>query len=173
MIQPIQPVITIEALSQASGAIAIEAARALLLEYAQFVLAAEGPARFCYGTLKEEVDGLPGSYAAKGGQLLLAWVKDAAAGCVTYRALRSVAGACEMKRLWVRPEFRGSGIGERLTLELFDHARAAGFTSVCLDTMPDSMGSAYRMYQRLGFVECPPFHGSVAPGVVFMRRQLE
>ena len=164
--------VTIEALSEGSGTASLEAGRALLLEYGRFVLEAEGPARFCFGKLQEEVDGLPSGFAALGGELLLAWADGAAAGCVTYRALPAVSGGCEMKRLWVRPEFRGMGLGDRLVLELCERARAAGYTAVYLDTMPASMGSAYRMYCRLGFAECAPYHNSEAEGLAFMRKPL-
>src|ERR1700739_1424053 len=110
---PGRDLVRIEALDYSSSTIAIEAARALLLEYGRFVLSVEGPARFCFGKLEDEVCGLPGTYAAMGGECLVAWVnEDAAAGCVTYRALAAVPGGCEMKRLWVRPAFRGTGLGE-------------------------------------------------------------
>jgi putative acetyltransferase len=167
-----QRVFHIEPLNTASSAATIEAARALLLEYGHFVLEAEGPARFCFGKLEDEAKGLPGSYAAQGGEILLAWMDGEAAGCVTYRALAGVPGGCEMKRLWARPAFRGTGLGERLTQEVFDRARLAGYDAVYLDTVPETMGAAWRMYQRLGFVECPPFHGSATTGMVFMRRGL-
>jgi putative acetyltransferase len=163
----------IEALDYSSSTASIEAARALLLEYGEFVLAVEGPARFCFGKLEDEVNGLPGTYSKQGGLLLLAWQGGTAAGCVAYRALSWIPRACEMKRLWVRPRFRGAQLGERLTLAILERARAARYTAVYLDTMPESMGPAHRMYRRLGFVECPPFHGSVTPGLVFMRRPLE
>ena len=168
--------VTIRVLDEASDAACIESARELLLEYGRFVLSVEGPARFCFGKLEDEVCGLPGTYAAMGGECLVAWVnedaEDAAAGCVTYRALAAVPGGCEMKRLWVRPAFRGTGLGERLTLEVLARARVAGFAAVYLDTVPETMGSAFRMYQRLGFVECAPFHESATAGMMFMRRSL-
>jgi putative acetyltransferase len=163
----------IEALTEASDAASIEAARVLLMEYGRFVLAAEGPARFCFGRLEDEAKNLPRSYAAQRGELLLGWVGDAPAGCVTYRALSTVTGACEMKRLWVRPEFRGMSLGERLIQDLITRARGAGFHSIYLDTMPASMNAAYGIYLRLGFAECAPFHESTAEGLVFMCRRLD
>jgi putative acetyltransferase len=169
--------IRIETVGAESPARTIETAREMLLEYGRFVLEAEGPARFCFGKLEDEARGLPESYRARGGELLLAWVKDSdcaesAAGCVSYRALESRKGGCEMKRLWVRPGFRGWGLGERLTRELFAWARKAGYEAVYLDTFPAAMGSAYGMYVRLGFTECGPYHESKAEGMVFMRRKL-
>jgi putative acetyltransferase len=164
--------IRIEALSSASGAAAVEAGRTLLLEYGRFVLETEGPARFCFGKLEDEVAGLPDGFAAQRGELLLAWVDDVAAGCVTYRELAPESDGCEMKRLWVRPEFRGLGLGELLVEALLERARDAGFTAVCLDTVPANMGSAYRMYLRLGFAECAPYHSALMDGLMFMRRSL-
>lgn len=164
--------ISLETLGEASDAAAVAAARELLLEYGHFVLEAEGAARFCFGKLQDEVDGLPGNFSEMGGGFLLAWVDGAAAGCVTYRAMPGVEGGCEMKRLWLRTAYRGLGLGERLTLELFDQARGVGYSAVYLDTMPASMGRAYRMYERLGFAVCAPYHDGVADGVVFMRRGL-
>jgi ribosomal protein S18 acetylase RimI-like enzyme len=176
--------IRIEAVGAESSAATVETVRELLLEYGRFVLEAEGPARFCFGKLEDEAKGLPGSYRAEGGELLLAWTKknkqdavtdmteEVAAGCVSYRALKARAGGCEMKRLWVRPGYRGWGLGERLTQELLVRARAAGYEAVYLDTFPAAMGSAYGMYLRLGFEECEPYHESKTEGLVFMRRVL-
>jgi putative acetyltransferase len=172
MISSGQTTVKIEVIDAASSAASIEAARALLLEYGRFVLEIEGPARFCFEKLEDEAKGLPDSYAVAGGELLLAWVNGVAAGCVTYRALAGPARGCEMKRLWVRPEFRGLALGERLTLELFERARLAGFEAVYLDTVPATMGAAYRMYLRMGFVECAPFHRSATEGMMFMRHDL-
>jgi ribosomal protein S18 acetylase RimI-like enzyme len=166
-------VVRIEALNEASSTASLEAGRALLLEYGRHILSVEGPARFCFGKLEDEVRELPQSYASMGGECLVAWVDQSAAGCVTYRALSAMPGACEMKRLWVRPEFRGLKVGERLTLALVERARVSGFTAVCLDTVPETMGAAYRMYLRLGFAECPAFHKSATEGMLFMRRSLE
>jgi len=169
--------IRIEAVGEESSAATVETAQEMLLEYGRFVLEAEGPARFCFGRLEDEAKGLPESYREMGGELLLAWAKDSGgaevgAGCVSYRAMKSMSGGCEMKRLWVRPGFRGSGLGERLTQELLLRARAAGYEAVYLDTFPAAMGSAYEMYLRLGFEECEPYHESKAEGLVFMRREL-
>ncbi len=173
----------IEVVDERSAAATVETAREMLLEYGRFVLAAEGPARFCFGKLEDEAKGLPESYRQQGGELLLAWVKpernattdvteEVAAGCVSYRALKTRPGGCEMKRLWVRPGFRGLGIGEQLTQALLERAREAGFEAVYLDTFPKAMGSAYAMYLRLGFEECEPYHASATVGMVFMRRGL-
>lgn len=166
------PDIAIHLLDHSSPAATIEAARELLLEYGQFVLSVEGPARFCFGKLEDEARGLPSSFAGPANGLLLAWVNNSAAGCVTYRAMPSIPNGCEMKRLWIRPAFRSLGLGERLTRELLKRAADAGYSAVYLDTVPETMGPAYRMYQRLGFVECEPYHNSATVGMAFMRKDL-
>jgi putative acetyltransferase len=165
-------VFTIEALGPGASPQAIQTARALLLEYGRFVTEAEGAAHFCFGKLQEEVDGLPDSYRRQGGEMLMAEVDGEAGGCVTYRGIATMAGACEMKRLWVRSAFRGWGLGERLILSAIEHAAAAGFDAMYLDTFPASMKSAFKMYLRLGFTPCAPYNDSTFEGIVFMRRPL-
>ena len=164
--------ITIEALGPGASPQDIENARALLLEYGRFVTDAEGAAHFCFGKLQEEVDGLPDGYRKQGGEMLLAYADVEAAGCVTYRGITNISGGCEMKRLWVRPAFRGLGFGERLVLAGIEQAAQAGFEAMYLDTFPGTMKSAYDMYRRLGFAPCDPYNDSRFEGVVFMRRPL-
>ena len=164
--------VSIEALAADAAPQAIEDARALLLEYGRFVTEAEGDAHFCYGKLQEEIDGLPDFYRKHGGEMLLAYVDDAAAGCVTYRAIPRISGTCEMKRLWVRPGFRGSRLSERLVLTAIEHASSTGFDAMYLDTFPGTMKSAFEMYLRLGFKPCAPFNDSHFEGLVFMHRPL-
>ena len=164
--------VAIEALSSTASPETIETARALLLEYGRFVTEAEGEAHFRFGKLQEEADGLPDFYHKQQGEMLLAWADRDAAGCVTYRAIPRIGGACEMKRLWVRPEFRGSRLSERLVRTAIERAAWAGFDAMYLDTFPGTMRSAYEMYLRLGFKACAPFHDSDFEGLVFMRRSL-
>jgi putative acetyltransferase len=164
--------VSIEVLGEDATPHSIETARALLLEYGRFVTEAEGPAHFRVEKLQEEIDGLPETYSKQGGEMLLAHIDGEAAGCVTYRAVSNIAGSCEMKRLWVRGAFRGLGIGERLAVSVIEHASAAGFDAMYLDTFPEAMKSAYDMYQRLGFTPCAPFNDSAFEDVVFMRRPL-
>ena len=151
----------------------LESARALLLEYGRFVTEAEGAAHFCFGKLQEEVDRLPNSYRNNGGELLLAYVDGRGAGCVTWRAVPAIAGACEMKRLWVRPSVRGLGLGEVLVLSAIENATRAGFDAMYLDTFPATMKSASEMYLRLGFTPCDAYNDSDSEGIVFMRLPLK
>ena len=165
--------LSIQVLESDSAPQAIESARALLLEYGRFVNEAESPAHFCFGKLQEEVDGLPDSYRKQGGEMLLAHVDRDAAGCVTYRAVAAIPGACEMKRLWVRPPFRGLGLGEQLTLAAIGHATRAGYDAMYLDTFPATMKSAFDLYRRHGFTPCDAYNDSDFEGIVFMRRPLK
>ena len=163
---------SIEVLGRDASPERIETARALLREYGEFVIAAEGAAHFCFGKLQEEMAGLPENYSRQGGEMLVAYADGKAAGCVTYRAIAKIDGGCEMKRLWVRKGFRGSRLGERLVLRAVEDASEAGFRAMYLDTFPATMKAAYEMYLRLGFMPCEPYNESRFEGVVFMRRAL-
>ncbi len=117
----------------------------------------------------EELRTLPGRYAPPAGRLLLATVQGKVAGT---GALRPLAGfACEAKRLYVLPEFRGQGIGEALVRRIIDDARAAGYREMFADSLP-SMSTALSIYQRLGFSETWPYSSSPTPGAVFLRLEL-
>jgi ribosomal protein S18 acetylase RimI-like enzyme len=117
-----------------------------------------------------ELAALPGAYAPPRGALLLAWVDGEVAGCA---ALRPLEGAeAEVKRLYVRPAYRGLGLGERLMHALCERARDAGYQALRLDTLA-TMGSAMKLYERLGFVETHAYHRATLPGMRFFRKALE
>jgi ribosomal protein S18 acetylase RimI-like enzyme len=122
----------------------------------------------CFQRFEEELAGLPGAYAPPGGRLLLACDGDRVAGCV---ALRPATGGGEMKRLYVRPEFRGRGVGRLLAGAVLVEAAAAGYRRVCLDTLP-SMGEAIGLYRSLGFAEVEPYYPNPVPGALFLARDL-
>ena len=110
---------------------------------------------------ERELESLPGDYAPPQGALLLAEVEGAVAGCV---ALRPLDGdACEMKRLYARPAFRGCGVGRALTTAIMAEARRIGYARMRLDTLP-VMTEAQALYQRLGFTEIPPLREHPVPG---------
>src|ERR1700758_1561580 len=153
--------VSIEVLESAAAPEVIESARAMLLEYGRFVTEAEGPAHFCFGTLQEEVDSLPDHYRNQGGEMLLAYGDSKPAGCVAWRGLSSIPGGCEMKRLWVRPGFRGLKLGERLVLTTIEHATRAGYNAMYLDTFPTTMKAAFEMYVRFGFEPCVPYNDNI------------
>ena len=114
---------------------------------------------------------LPGKYAPPTGALLIARdANGAALGCVAMRAL-DYPGVCEMKRLYVAPEGRGSGLGKALALSIIEAARAAGHSEMRLDTLA-SMQSAQALYRALGFTEIASYYDSPIAGTVFMSMKL-
>jgi putative acetyltransferase len=142
----------------------IGVARELLQEYAAslgFNLEFQG--------FSEELATLPGSYAPPLGRLLLAWVGEEAAGCVALRPIEP--GICEMKRLYVRPAFRGAGLGRRLAERVVREARDAGYGKMRLDTLP-AMAGARALYQALGFRPIPPYRPNPIDGAVFLELTL-
>ena len=117
-----------------------------------------------YQGFPAELANLPGSYAAPEGALLLARTDGAASGCVALRRLdRDV---CEMKRLYVRPAHRGSGLGALLVRAAIESARSLGYAEMWLDTLP-TMAAAHQLYLRLGFREIAPYGPAAAPGSRF------
>jgi putative acetyltransferase len=123
----------------------------------------------CFQSFDAEVASLPGAYAAPEGRLLLAFVGDEPAGCVALRRLED--GVCEMKRLWVRPAFRGMHLGRQLAEAVRSEAAAAGYRAVRLDTLP-SMREAQALYTSLGFVDIPPYNDHPIEGTRFMEARL-
>jgi len=152
-----------------AGHPAIEPAREILREYARS-LAVD----LCFQNFEAELATLPGQYAAPSGQLLLAFVGDALAGCGGLRALPDVdhANACEMKRLYVRPAFRRFGLGRVLAEALLDEARRAGYSAMLLDTL-DEMESARELYASLGFEEVAPYYFNPIPGAHYLKANLD
>ena len=147
----------------------VDAARDLFREYA-----ASLDVDLCFQDFEAEVRDLPGVYAPPGGQLLLATVDGVLAGCGAMRALDDVdcANACEMKRLYVRPAFRGLGLGRLIAEALLDEARRAGYSAMLLDTL-DDMESARGLYARLGFEEIPPYYFNPIPGAHYLKAELK
>lgn len=120
-----------------------------------------------------ELATLPGDYAEPDGLVLLAFVDEHLAGCGAFRPQRDCdyANACEMKRLYVRPSFRGFGVGRQLTEALLECAKNTGYTTMLLDTM-DQMDLARELYRSLGFEEIPPYYFNPMPGTHYLKAEL-
>ena len=125
----------------------------------------------CFQNFERELAELPGQYAPPGGQLLLARVDERIAGCVALRPNED--GISEMKRLYVRPAFRGLGLGKQLTDCIIDRARAIGYKKMRLDTLPGKMDRAIAMYRSLGFKEIPRYYDNPYEEAIYMEMALE
>jgi len=117
----------------------------------------------------EELATLPGAYAPPHGRLLVARVNGTAVGCVAVRPLEP--GICEMKRLYLRPGYRGSGIGRGLVEAVVREARVAGYRSMRLDTL-ETMARARSLYRTLGFRPTAPYRHNPLPGAEFLELDL-
>jgi putative acetyltransferase len=147
----------------------ISTARELMVEYAtrlEFDL--------CFQGFEEEMRSLPGKYAPPKGRLLLALWEQKPAGVIALRPLgESAEGLCEMKRLFVRPEFRGHGIGRILAERVIAEATEMGYRRMRLDTIPGKMDSAIAMYRELGFAETAPYYSTPVGQMLFMELALD
>jgi ribosomal protein S18 acetylase RimI-like enzyme len=117
----------------------------------------------------EERAQLPGRYAPPTGRLLLAWDGESVAGCIALRELDD--HRCEMKRLYVRPAYRGTGLGRVLAVRAIEEATAIGYAGVYLDTLP-SMAAAIELYKSLGFVPSERYCHNPVPGELFLYKPL-
>jgi len=143
----------------------IAQARELFLEYAQSL-----GFSLCFQNFDKELAGLPGDYAPPQGRLLLAEHESQLAGCVALHALKP--GICEMKRLYLRPQFRGKGLGRALAERIIAEARQIGYRRMRLDTVEPVMKDAVAMYRRLGFKEIAPYRPNPITGAMYMELEL-
>ena len=143
----------------------IAQARELFLEYADSL-----GFSLCFQSFDQELASLPGDYAPPDGRLLLSTSNGDPAGCVALHKL--APEICEMKRLYVRPQFRGKGLGRELTESIIAEARHIGYKYLRLETVEPVMKTAVAMYRQLGFHEIPPYRQNPIPGALYMELQL-
>lgn len=143
----------------------IEQARTLFREYEAWL-----SLDLCFQNFEKELAELPGQYAPPEGRLLLAYEDGGLAGCVALRRLSDEI--CEMKRLFLRQDFQGRGLGRQLVDSLLAEARSIGYRRMRLDTLPDHMGKAIELYRALGFKEIEPYYNNPVPGALFMEIEL-
>jgi ribosomal protein S18 acetylase RimI-like enzyme len=152
-------------ISQAESSVQIAQARELFLEYAQSL-----GFSLCFQNFDQELAQLPGSYAPPEGRLLLAEYDSQLAGCVALHKLEP--NICEMKRLYVRPQFRGKGIGRVLIDRVIAEARRIGYQLMRLDTVEPVMKDAVAMYRKIGFHQIAPYCNNPIEGALYMELPL-
>jgi putative acetyltransferase len=163
----------------ADNPVRIEAVRELFKEYA-----ASLSFNLCFQSFEEELARLPGEYAPPLGMLLLGLVDDQVGGCVAFHRMEGEmagghaefpagSGVCEMKRLYVRPAFRGSGLGRELIDSILKCAAAVGYRRMRLDTIPSEMAKAVEIYRTIGFMEIAPYRPNPIPGAKYMELELK
>jgi putative acetyltransferase len=123
----------------------------------------------CFQDFEHELETLPGGYGPPEGTIIVAFSDGEPAGCVALRRLESAA--CEMKRLYVKPEHRGKGIGRALAEAVIERARDIGYASIKLDTLR-SMTEANALYLSLGFTECAAYRHNPCECPVYMELSL-
>jgi len=150
---------------QAESPAQIARARELFLEYAQSL-----GFSLCFQSFDQELAGLPGDYGPPEGRLLLAESEGQTVGCVALHKLDT--DICEMKRLYLRPQFRGKGLGRALAERIIAEARQIGYRRMRLDTVDPVMKDALAMYRKLGFKEIAPYRPNPNPGTLYLELAL-
>jgi len=168
-VTPVSSVVQGFSTFQAESTGRIAQARELFLEYAESL-----GFSLCFQNFDQELAGLPGDYSPPDGRLLLAEHELQLAGCVALHkiTLPGEGGICEMKRLYLRPQFRGKGLGRALAERIIAEAKQIGYQSMRLDTVEPVMKDAVVMYRRLGFREIPPYRANPMPGTLYMELSL-
>jgi ribosomal protein S18 acetylase RimI-like enzyme len=158
--------------AQAESPAQIAQARELFLEYAESL-----GFSLCFQNFDKELAELPGDYAPPAGSLLLAEYEGQLAGCVAFHNLirattndhrLTTDNICEMKRLYLRPQFRSKGLGRALADRIIAEARQIGYKRMRLDTVEPVMKDAVAMYRQLGFVEIAPYCANPIAGALYM-----
>jgi putative acetyltransferase len=157
-VSPVSSVVKGFAFVQAESQAQLAQARELFLEYAQSL-----GFSLCFQNFDKEIAGLP---APPDGRLLLAYYDAQLAACVALHKLEP--GICEMKRLYLRPQFRGKGLGRPLADRIIAEARQIGYQRMRLDTVEPVMKDAVAMYRKIGFREIPSYRVNPMPGTIYM-----
>ena len=152
-------------ITQATTQSDIQQARSLFEEYAAGL-----GISLCFQNFDQELANLPGDYAPPTGRLLLAREYDQLVGCIALRPVGPTT--CEMKRLFVRPEYRDKGLGRILVEAIIEEARQIGYTHMRLDTLPGRMDRAIALYRAVGFVEIPSYYDTPVDSTTFMELDL-
>ena len=152
-------------ISTAETAAQLDQIRELFLEYAKSL-----GFSLCFQGFDQELASLPGMYAPPDGRLLLVEHNGQLAGCGALHRLNAASG--EMKRLYIRPNFRGLGLGRALAERILTDARSIGYQNVRLDTVAGTMDDAIALYRRLGFREIEPYRQNPISGALYMEMQL-
>lgn len=124
----------------------------------------------CFQSFSIEVSRLPGEYFPPLGRIILCRVNGQTAGCIALKPLSD--GICEMKRLFVRPEFRRNRLGRFLASRLILKAKEIGYRSMWLDKIAGTMDSAIALYRSLEFEEIPPYYDNPIPNAVYLELKL-
>jgi putative acetyltransferase len=164
-VSPVSSVVKVFSLTQAETPSQIAQARELFLEYAQSL-----GFSLCFQNFDKELAGLPGDYAPPEGRLLLAEYQGQLVGCVALHKLEP--DICEMKRLYLRAQARGKGLGRILATHIIEEARQIGYQRMRLDTVEPVMKDAVAMYRKIGFREIAPYCPNPMSGVIYMELQL-
>ena len=143
----------------------IEQAREIFREYE-----ASLEVDLCFQNFEKELAELPGKYAPPDGRLLLAWENERVAGCVALRRIDE--SVCEIKRLFLRAQFRGRGLGRQLAEAIIREAQLIGYERMRLDTLPPKMNDAIALYRSLGFREIDAYYNNPVPEAKFMELDL-
>ena len=151
--------------TQTESLLQIAQARELFLEYAQSL-----GFSLCFQNFDQELAGLPGDYAPPTGRLLLAEYDGQLSGCVALHKFDTAV--CEMKRLYLRPQFRGMGLGRVLADRIIAEARQIGYQRMRLDTVEPVMKGAVAMYRRIGFQEIAAYCSNPIEGALYMELKL-
>jgi len=151
-------------IQEVTSTMELDMMRDLFREYEKFL-----QVDLCFQGFEQELANLPGKYAPPDGALLLALMNEQPVGCVALRKLEE--NICEMKRLYVKPQGRGTGLGKKLAEQIITIARQRGYMLMRLDTLK-TLTEAVSLYQRLGFRQVPPYYDNPLPGALYWELDL-